>query len=159
VALHQQLERLGPGSFYEASYGGLGGGIGIALGVKSAHPDRTVVLTIGDGAFHYNPVVASFGAAQEHGLPIFVIVFNNAGYLSQKSDVLNSFPQGDAARTGSVIGTTITPSPDYPLLARAYGGIGERVGQPAEVPAALERGLAAVARGQLALLEVVLKPV
>jgi acetolactate synthase I/II/III large subunit len=58
-----------------------------------------------------------------------------------------------------VIGTAITPSPDYPLLARAYGGIGERVGQPAEVPAALERGLAAVARGQLALLEVVLKPV
>jgi acetolactate synthase-1/2/3 large subunit len=159
VALHQQLERLGPGGFYEASYGGLGGGIGIALGVKSAHPDRTVVLTIGDGAFHYNPVVASFGAAQEHGLPIFVIMFNNAGYLSQKSDVLNSFPQGEAARSGSVIGTAITPSPDYPLLARAYGGVGERVAQPAEVSPALERGLAAVARGQLALLEVVLKPV
>jgi acetolactate synthase-1/2/3 large subunit len=159
VALHQQLERLGPGGFYEASYGGLGGGIGVALGVKSAHPDRTVVLTIGDGAFHYNPVIASFGAAQEHGLPILVIVFNNAGYLSQKSDVLNSFPQGDAARAGSIIGTTITPSPDYPLLARAYGGVGERVGRPAEVSAALERGLAAVARGQLALLEVVLKPV
>jgi acetolactate synthase I/II/III large subunit len=159
VALHQQLERLGPGCFYEASYGGLGGGIGIALGVKSAHPDRTVVLTIGDGAFHYNPVVASFGAAQEHGLPIFVIVFNNAGYLSQKNDVLSSFPQGDAAAAGSVIGTAIRPSPDYPSLARAYDGVGERVGQPAEVPAALERGLAAVARGQLALLEVVLKPV
>jgi acetolactate synthase I/II/III large subunit len=158
-ALHQQLERLGLGCFYEASYGGLGGGIGIALGIKSAHPNRTVVLTIGDGAFHYNPVVASFGAAQEHGLPIFTIVFNNAGYLSQKNDVLNSFPQGDAARAGSVIGTAITPSPDYPLLARAYGGVGERVAQPAEVAAALERGLAAVARGQLALLELVLQQV
>jgi acetolactate synthase-1/2/3 large subunit len=159
LALHQQLERLGPGSFYEASYGGLGGGIGLALGVKSAHPERTVVLTIGDGAFHYNPVVASFGAAQEHGLPILVILFNNAGYLSQKGDVINSFPNGEAVRAGTVIGTSITPAPDYPALARAYGGVGERVDKPAELAAALERGLAAVAQGRLALLEVVLKPI
>jgi acetolactate synthase I/II/III large subunit len=159
LALHQQLDRLGPGAFFEASYGGLGGGLGLALGVKSAQPARIVVLTIGDGAFHYNPVVASLGAAQEHGLPIFVILFNNAGYLSQKSDVINTFPQGDAARTGKVVGTSITPSPDYPALARAYGGIGERVEQPAALRAALERGLATVAQGRLALLEVVLKPV
>lgn len=159
VALHQQLARLGPGRLFEASYGGLGGGIGTALGVKAAQPERTVVLTIGDGAFHYNPVVASLGAAQEHGLPIFVILFNNAGYLSQKNDVVNNYPEGDAVRAGAVIGTTITPAPDYPALAAAYGGVGERVAKPADVPAALARGLAAVARGQLALLEVVLKPV
>ena len=159
LSLHQQLEALGPGGFYESSYGGLGVGTGLALGVKSAQPDRMVILTIGDGAFHYNPVIASFGAAQEHGLPIFVVLFNNGGYLSQKSDVMNNFPQGDAARAGKVIGTSITPSPDYPALARAYGGVGERVEKPAEVRAALERGLAAVARGRLALLEVVLKPV
>jgi thiamine pyrophosphate-dependent acetolactate synthase large subunit-like protein len=44
------------------------------------------------------------------------------------------------------------------LLARAYGGVGDRVAQPADVPAALKRGLDAVACGRLALLEVVLKP-
>ena len=159
LALHQQLERLAPGGFYEASYGGLGGGTGLALGVKSALPERPVILTIGDGAFHYNPVVASFGAAQEHGLPIFVILFNNAGYLSQKRDVLTSFPQGAAARQGKVVGTEITPAPDYPALARAFGGVGERVEKPAALRQALERGLAAIAQGRLALLEVVLKPV
>jgi thiamine pyrophosphate-dependent acetolactate synthase large subunit-like protein len=159
LGLHQQLDRLGPGGFYEASYGGLGGGLGLALGVKSAEPGRTVILTIGDGAFHYNPVVASFGAAQEHALPIFVILFNNAGYLSQSRDVTNTFPQGAAARAGKVIGTAITPAPDYAALARAYGGVGERVAKPGELPAALERGLAAVAQGRLALLDVVLKPV
>jgi acetolactate synthase-1/2/3 large subunit len=159
LALHQQLDVLAPGGHFEASFGGLGGGLGLALGVKAAQPERMVVLTIGDGAFHYNPVVASLGAAQEHGLPIFVILFNNAGYLSQKSDVLNTFPQGDAARAGQVIGTSITPSPDYAGLARAYGGVGERVDKPGELCAALERGLAAAARGRLALLEVVLRPV
>jgi acetolactate synthase-1/2/3 large subunit len=157
--LLQQLDRLEPGGFYEASYGGLGGGLGLALGVKSADPARTVVLAIGDGAFHYNPVVASLGAAQEHGLPILVILFNNAGYLSQKGDVLRSFPGGAAAVAGAVVGTAITPSPDYPALARAYGGTGERVDQPADLPAALARGLAAVAQGRLALVEVVLKPI
>jgi acetolactate synthase-1/2/3 large subunit len=159
LALHQQLDRLGPGEFFEASYGGLGGGLGLALGVKSAQPERIVVLTIGDGAFHYNPVAASLGAAQEYSLPILVILLNNAGYLSQKRDVINTFPEGAAARAGKVIGTSIAPAPDYPALARAYGGAGERVDRPGELRAALERGLAAVAGGQLALVEVVLKPV
>jgi acetolactate synthase I/II/III large subunit len=159
LALHQQLLRLAPGGYYEASYGGLGGGIGVALGVKSAEPGRCVILAIGDGAFHYNPVIASFGAAQEHGLPILVLLFDNAGYLSQKNDVVNSFPQGEAVKAGRVIGTSIAPAPDYAALARAYGGVGERVEKPSELQGAIERGLAAVAQGRLALLDLVLKPI
>jgi acetolactate synthase-1/2/3 large subunit len=157
--LLRALERLGPGGFYEASFGGLGMGLGVALGVKHAEPARTVICAIGDGAFHYNPVAASFGAAQEHGLPLLVILFNNAGYLSQKTDVATYYPQGQAARKGKVAGTSIAPAPDYAALARAYGGVGERVETPAEVRAALGRGLDAVAQGRLALLDVVLKPV
>ena len=159
LALHQQLERLGKGGHFEASFGGLGVGLGLALGVKLAQPERTVVVTIGDGAFHYNPVVGSFGAAQELGLPIFVIVFNNAGYQSQKNDVGNYYPQGNAVKAGEVIGTRIAPAPDYTLLARAYGGVGEVVEKPADVRAALQRGIAAVRKGRLALLDVRLKPV
>ena len=153
------VDRLGPGGFYEASFGGLGVGLGVALGVKQAEPARTVVCTIGDGAFHYNPVPASFGAAQEHGLPIFVILFNNAGYLSQKADVAKYYPQGQAVKTGRFAGTSISPAPDYAALARAYGGVGEKVQAPGEVRAALQRGFDAVAQGRLALMDVVLKPV
>ncbi len=153
------LTRLEPGGWFEASFGGLGVGIGAALGVKHARPDRTVAVTIGDGAFHYNPVVASFGAAQEHGLPILVVLFNNSGYLSQKNDVFTHFPQGEAAKQGRVVGTRIAPAPDYPALARAYGGAGERVEKAGQLRGALERGLQATAKGQLALVEVVLKPV
>jgi acetolactate synthase-1/2/3 large subunit len=159
LALHQQLERLGKGSHFEASFGGLGVGLALGLGVKFAQPKRTVVVTIGDGAFHYNPVVGSFGAAQELGLPLFVVLFNNAGYQSQKNDVGNYYPQGNAVKSGQAIGTRITPPPDYTLLARAYGGIGEVVEKPGEVRAALQRGIAAAQQGQLALLDVRLKPV
>jgi len=153
------LDRLQPGSYFEASYGGLGGGLGIALGVKYANPRRPVIITIGDGAFHYNPVVASFGAAQELGLPILFVLFNNAGYISQKMDVSMYYPKGEAAKAGMAAGTRITPAPDYSLLAQAYGGIGERVTKPSEVRLALERGLAAIAEGKLALIDVVLDPV
>jgi acetolactate synthase-1/2/3 large subunit len=149
-------ERAGAGSFYEASYGGLGVGLGMALGVKHAQPERSVVCTIGDGAFHYNPVAGSFGAAQEHGLPILVVLFDNAGYLSQRTDVATYFPQGAAVRTGRFAGTSIAPQPDYVLLARAFGGTGEKVERPAEVRPALQRGLEATANGQLALVHLVM---
>jgi acetolactate synthase-1/2/3 large subunit len=153
------LDALEPGAYYEASYGGLGMGLGLALGVKTAQPGRTLVALIGDGAFHYNPVVASFGAAQEHGLPMLVVLFDNAGYLSQKRDVMHEYPKGAAMRAQKFAGTSIQPRPDYALLARAYGGVGERVEEPREVRAALERGLEAVAKGRLALVDVVLEPV
>lgn len=157
--LLRHVDRLGLGGFYEASFGGLGVGLGVALGVKHAEPARTVVCAIGDGAFHYNPVPASFGAAQEHGLPILVILFNNAGYLSQKTDVATYYPQGQAVKSGKFVGTSIVPAPDYAALARAYGGVGERVEDPREVRAALARGFDALAQGRLALLDMVLKPV
>jgi acetolactate synthase-1/2/3 large subunit len=152
-------ERAGAGSFYEACYGGLGVGLGMALGVKYAHGERPVVCTIGDGAFHYNPVVGSFGAAQEHRLPIMVVLFDNAGYRSQKGDVATYYPHGAAVQTGRFAGTSIAPRPDYVLLARAYGGTGEKVEHPGDVRPALQRGLEAVADGQLALVHLVLEPV
>jgi acetolactate synthase-1/2/3 large subunit len=154
--IFRQLERLGPGGFISASYGGLGMGIGTALGAKVARPDRTVVATIGDGAFFYNPVIASFGAAQELKLPLLVVLFNNAGYLSQKGDVIREYPDGWAVRQNRFAGLSITPRPDYPALARAFGGYGESVERPPEARAALKRGLDAVSEGKLALIEMVL---
>jgi acetolactate synthase I/II/III large subunit len=159
LELLRRLTKLEPGGFYESSFGGLGTGLATALGVKHAHPRRTVICTIGDGAFHYNPVVASFGAAQELQLPMLVILFNNAGYLSQRTDVVMNYPQGAAARSGKFAGTSITPAPDYVKLAQAYGGWGEKVVQPGELRAALKRGLEQATQGRLALLDVVLKPI
>jgi len=156
--MRRQL-RLAPGSFFEASYGGLGMGLGTALGVKNAQPHRPVVLTIGDGSFYYNPVVAAFGACQELALPLLIVLFDNAGYFSQKNDVVREYPDGWAVRTNRFIGTSITPCPDYAMLARAFGGHGERVEKPSDVRAALGRGLEAVAQGRLALIHMVLEPV
>jgi acetolactate synthase-1/2/3 large subunit len=100
-------------------------------------------------------VVACFGASQELGLPLLVLIFDNAGYLSQKTDVVTYYPQGSAVQTGRFAGTAITPRPEYAKLAEAYGGYGEKVTSPREVRAALERGLEQ-ARTRLALIHMVL---
>jgi acetolactate synthase-1/2/3 large subunit len=157
--LTRLMDKLKPGAFYEASYGGLGMGLGTALGVKNAQRDRPVVLTIGDGSFYYNPVIAAFGACQEHKLPLLVVLFDNAGYFSQKGDVVREYPQGWAVRANQFIGTSITPKPDYAMLARAFAGYGEKVESPRDVRAALRRGFEALGKGQLALIHLVLEPV
>ena len=156
LELLRRLSRLQPGGFYESSFGGLGMGLSTALGVKHAQPGRAVVVTIGDGAFHYNPVAAAFGASQELGLPLLVVLFDNAGYLSQKTDVITYYPKGEAVRTGRFAGTGITPRPEYAKLAEAYGGHGEKVERPQDVRAALHRGLEQQRKGRLALIHMVL---
>ena len=159
LEIHRYLDRLTPGRFFTGSIGGLGTGLATALGVKSAAPEQPVISLIGDGSFNYNPVLPSLGACQEHGLPILMVVFNNAGYLSQQRGVPLHYPQGFAVRAKRFAGTSIAPNPDYAAIARAFDGHGERVDRPAQVRAALDRGLAAVARGQLALVDVALPPV
>jgi acetolactate synthase-1/2/3 large subunit len=156
LELLRRLTGLRAAGFYEASFGGLGVGLATALGVKHARQDRPVVCTIGDGAFHYNPVAASFGASQELGLPLLVVLFDNAGYLSQKTDVVTYYPEGEAVRSGRFAGTGITPRPEYAKLAEAYGGYGEKVERPQEVPGALARGLEQQRQGRLALIHMVL---
>jgi acetolactate synthase-1/2/3 large subunit len=153
------IDKLRPGSFYEASYGGLGMGLGTALGVKHAQRKRPVVLTIGDGSFYYNPVVAALGACQELELPLLIVLFDNAGYQSQKNDVVREYPQGWAVRTNKFAGTSITPMPEYRLLAHVFGGFGVKVERPQDVRPALQHGFEALARGQLALVHLVLEPV
>lgn len=159
LAIQRDLDRLTPGRFFEASCGGLGTGLGEALGVKAAAPERPVIAVIGDGSFNYNPVLAALGVCQEHRLPILIVIFNNAGYLSQKAGIPLHYPEGWAVKSGTFVGTSIAPMPDYAALARAFDGYGEKVEDPGQVRAALQRGLEAVAGGQLALLDMRLEPI
>jgi acetolactate synthase-1/2/3 large subunit len=159
LAIHRYFDALKPGSFFAGCIGGLGTGLSTALGVKSANPKRPVVCVIGDGSFNYDPAPAVYGAAQEHNLPFLTIMFNNEGYLSQKSGVPKYYPDGWAVKSGNFSGLHIKPCPEYAQIMKAFDGYGEKVEEPSEVRKAVERGLRAVAGGQSALLDVRLKPV
>jgi acetolactate synthase-1/2/3 large subunit len=154
LSIHRYLDMLKPGSFFAGCIGGLGTGTGTALGVKAAFPKRPVLCLIGDGAFNYDPGLAALGVCQEHQLPIMIVLYNNYGYHSQKSGVPRFFPDGFAVKNQDFIGISINPSPDYATVARAFEGYGEKVEEPGEVRAALQRGLKAIAGGQMALIDI-----
>ena len=109
--------------------GGLGQGLGTALGVKLASPDRPVVALMGDGSLLYNPITQALGVARESSLPIMIVVFNNASYAAMKRLHLSFYPDGDAAKSGIFHGVDI-PGPDYQYLVTPFGGHGERVEDP-----------------------------
>lgn len=145
-----------PMSHFGRVTGGLGVGLGCALGVKLARKSQPVFALLGDGAFHYNPGAACLGLSQEYGLPIIVILFNNGRYLSMERSLLRYFPEGAAKRTGVHYGAPIIPSPDYQLLAHAYGGYGVRVENPNAIGPAIDEALRQSAGGKLSLVDVVL---
>ena len=135
--------------------GGLGQGLGNALGAKLAFPDRPVVALMGDGALLYNPITQALGVARESSLPIMIVVFNNASYAAMKRLHLSFYPDGEAAKSGIFHGVHI-PGPDYQELVTPFGGHGERVEDPKRLQGAIKDGLAAVAEGRVAILDVVL---
>jgi acetolactate synthase-1/2/3 large subunit len=150
----RRIERDNPQSYLRPT-GGLGQGLGTALGVKLASPDRPVVALMGDGSLLYNPITQALGVARESSLPIMIVVFNNSSYAAMKRLHLSFYPEGDAAKSGIFHGVNI-PGPDYQELASPFGGHGERVENPERLAGAIKDGLAAVAEGRVAILDVAL---
>jgi acetolactate synthase-1/2/3 large subunit len=133
------------GSFYgQSTAGGLGWGFGAALGAKLAAPERLVVATLGDGAYVFNNPTACHWVAEAHGLPLLVIVFNNGAYAAVRNSTLAMYRDGAAAQQGGGLLADLRPAPAFEKLAEASGGYGERVSDPAELPAALRRAIAVV---------------
>jgi acetolactate synthase-1/2/3 large subunit len=148
------LQNRGPQSYFRA-HGGLGNGMGTALGVKLAAPERMVVMVLGDGTFMYNPVMQSLALARHENLPTLTVVFNNHGYNAMKMDHQGYYPDGAAAATDNWLGHPITEI-DYAEMAAPFGAWGRTVETPADLAGALPEAFAAVAAGRSAILNVLL---
>ena len=148
-----RLEADRPGR-YSYVQGGLGQGIGVALGVKLADPAREVALAVGDGSFLYNPIVQSLSAAKSLGLPVLIVVFNNRQYLSMKLNHLRFYPEGTAVAEDDFRGVDLSDQPDIAALAEPFGLFGLAVSEPDELRTGLEKALQAVRAGTTAIVDV-----
>jgi acetolactate synthase I/II/III large subunit len=151
--IRQHLPQTTPQSFFRGS-GGLGQGIGTALGVKLAAPERPVALLIGDGSFLYNPIIQALGASKRHDLPIMIVILNNKKYEAMRKGHIHHYPDGVSANKGLHFGVTID-GPEYEKLGSHFGFHGERVEYRAELEIALRSALAATQEGRTAILNVV----
>ncbi|MFF0647289.1 thiamine pyrophosphate-dependent enzyme [Streptomyces tendae] len=149
----RHLQTADPDSYFYVQ-GGLGQGIAVALGVKLAARERPVVLTIGDGAFTYNPVIPSYDAAKAYDLPVLIVVFNNRVYKSMNLNHRRFYPEGAAAETGEWLGTDLRRLPRLAAFAEPFGMHTETVDAADALAPALERALKAVSDGTAAVVDV-----
>ena len=122
---------VGPGACFGSPHsGGLGWGLEAALGAKLGAPDRTVIATVGDGAYIFGAPRAAHLASQLHGLPFLTVIFNNAAWEAVERATRSVHPAAGPRRRGVPL-TTLVPA-HYEEIVRSFGGHGERVENPAE---------------------------
>jgi thiamine pyrophosphate-dependent acetolactate synthase large subunit-like protein len=124
----------------------LGTGLGIALGAKLAHPNKTVVNIMGDLAF--GTVGMEVETAVRERLPIMTVILNNS--------VMGGYSDHNMPFASERFGSNRL-SGDYARVAEALGAHAERVERPDDVVAAIQRGIAATRDGRPAVLEMITK--
>ena len=119
----------------------LGYGLGLAMGAKLAAPEKLCINVWGDAAIGFTGM--DFETAVRENIPILSILFNN---FSMAIELPIMPVSTEKYRSTDISG-------HYADMAKAFGGYGERVTDPNEIVAALERGIEATRNGQAALLE------
>ncbi len=123
-----------PGTFLDPGpYGCLGTGAGYALAAALAHPDRQVVLLLGDGAAGFS--LMDFDTLVRFGAPVTAIVGNNGIWGLEKHPM--------QAVYGYDVAAELRPGTRYDLVVEALGGHGDLVEEPEEIGPAIERAVAA----------------
>jgi len=119
---------LDPGPF-----GCLGSGPGYALAAKLAHPERQVVLLLGDGAFGFSGM--EFDTLARHGVHVVGVMGNNGIWALEKHPMEFLY--------GYSVAAELRPETRYDQVVEALGGHGELVREPGELRGAFERAFSA----------------
>jgi acetolactate synthase-1/2/3 large subunit len=131
---------LDPGPF-----GCLGAGPGYALAAKLAHPERQVVLLLGDGAFGFSGM--EFDTLARHGVNVIGVMGNNGIWALEKHPMEFLY--------GYSVAADLRPATRYDQVVEALGGHGEVVERPGDLAKALDRAFQA---GRPALVNVLTDP-
>jgi acetolactate synthase I/II/III large subunit len=111
------------------SLGHLGGGIPFGIGVKTAIPDKKVVVITGDGSFLLN--ASEIDSAVRHKKQIVVVVSNDCQWGMVRHDQqLNQ-----CTETCSILSEEVR----YDKYAESLGAYGELVTEPEQIKPALKR--------------------
>lgn len=130
-----------PGSLLGISGGALGWGMGGALGVKLASPDRPVVAVVGDGSSMMT--VQALWTAANADIPVVYVICNNAAYrvLKLNMNLYQTQILGQAAVESEYIGMDFPAPLNIAGMAEAMGVYGRKISDAAEVAPALRDAL------------------
>ncbi len=142
----RMIDSFEPGCWLDPGpFGCLGTGPGYALAAKLAHPQRQVVLLLGDGAFGFAGM--EFDTLARHGVNVVGVMGNNGIWGLEKHPMQFLY--------GYSVAAELRPGTRYDQVVEALGCHGELVERVEQLRPALERALAA---GSPALVNVLTDP-
>ncbi|MFZ1961185.1 MAG: acetolactate synthase 3 large subunit [Methylovirgula sp.] len=108
--------------------GTMGYGLPAAIGVQMAHPDALVIDIAGEGSILMN--IQELSTAAQYRLPVKVFILNNEylGMVRQWQELLHG---------GRYSHSYSEALPDFVKLAEAFGALGIRCSDPADLDAAI----------------------
>ena len=121
-----------PGSHISAqggALGHLGGGIPFAIGVKTAKPDKRVLVATGDGSFLLN--AKEIDTAVRHNKQIVVVISNDCQWGMVRHD--------QQLNENYDVCSKLSEDTRYDKYAESLGAYGELVTEPEEIRPALNR--------------------
>ena len=121
-------------------FSGIGFGVPAAIGAQIGAPDTPVLAMVGDGAFLQTGTEVA--AAVMQNVPVTIVVLNNGGWEAIKDLQINLFGKEREIVSGW---TTPDGKPYFANIAefaRSLGATAERIEDPAEVAAAVQRAIA-----------------
>jgi acetolactate synthase I/II/III large subunit len=143
--LLDHVARTRPGTYFGLSpAGGLGWGLGAAIGAKLAAPEKFVIATLGDGAYMFANPTACHWMQDAAKAPVMTIIFNNSRYGAVRRATLSMFTDGASAQTNGMGFADLGPSPPFHAFVAAQGGFGAYVERPEDLADALARAKHAV---------------
>ena len=151
-ALHGAVEFNEVDSIYGERIGAIGWGMGGAMGVKLAYPERPVIAVVGDGSAMMT-VQALWTAANEN-IPVVYLICNNRSYrvLKVNMDIYKTQLLGEP-RPDEYIGMDFNLPLNIAGIANAIGVHGRTIEDPEELAPAIEQ---AVESGRPAVLDVLI---
>ena len=120
-----------PSLFTPLDFGLVGFSFACGLGVKVAHPNKTVVSLMGDGGF--GMTISELSTAVDYGINTITIVMNNKSWGAEKAYQKDFFGK-------RYIGADIS-SPPFDKIAQLYGAKGYKVNKISEVNQAVKAAL------------------
>lgn len=146
-----------PGSYIKNTGSSGGWGAGAAFGAKLAAPDKDIIAVSGDGFYMFGTPAPALWAARQHNAPFLMIVYTNRSYTTGTASVKRTFGADSYAAKAGFEGGYFDPPIDFAKEAEATGAYGENVRDPADLEAALKRGLVQVRAGKPAVISIWMK--
>lgn len=127
--LNRTLNLQNQGDLYATRSGGLGQGLPGGIGAKLAHPERPVLVLVGDGSSLY--AIQTLWSASHHKIPVVFLILHNQAYRILKLN-MNRY-RANVGRSGEKPYPHMDlndPHMDYVSLAQGFGIQAKKVESP-----------------------------